>query len=109
MRILSRTVGPFEENSYLVIDEESGRAVLIDPGDEPDVLMEMVRESGAQVERDLADARASRPHRRDRRRPPPSGYSGLSASVGSTAVRPRRHDGGGVRRSLRGAAGPAGS
>jgi len=47
MRILSRTVGPFQENSYLVVDDTSNRAVLIDPGDEPDALIEMVRESGA--------------------------------------------------------------
>ena len=34
----SRTVGPFSENSYLVVDEATQRAALIDPGDEPDEL-----------------------------------------------------------------------
>ncbi|HXT15433.1 MAG TPA: MBL fold metallo-hydrolase [Gemmatimonadaceae bacterium] len=50
MKITLLTVGPFEENSYLVIDEESNRAVLIDPGDEPDRLIAMVRESGATLD-----------------------------------------------------------
>ena len=45
-----RTVGPFVENSYLVVDRESRTAALVDPGDEPDVLAEMVRESGAALE-----------------------------------------------------------
>jgi hydroxyacylglutathione hydrolase len=46
----SRTVGPFEENSYLVVDEATKRAALIDPGGEPDELIEMVRRSGATLE-----------------------------------------------------------
>lgn len=47
MKILSRTVGPFQANCYLVIDEGTGRAVLIDPGDEGAELVELVRGSGA--------------------------------------------------------------
>jgi hydroxyacylglutathione hydrolase len=50
MKILSRTVGAFQENAYLVIDETTNNAVLIDPGAEPDVLVEMVRSSGARLE-----------------------------------------------------------
>lgn len=50
MRVAVRTVGPFEENSYLVIDEATNRAVFIDPGDEPDRLIAMLRESGASLE-----------------------------------------------------------
>lgn len=50
MKILSRTVGPFQANCYLVIDETSGSAVLIDPGDDGADLVEMIRRSGAQVE-----------------------------------------------------------
>lgn len=42
-----RTVGAFRENSYLVVDRPSGEAALVDPGGEPDALVEMVRESGA--------------------------------------------------------------
>jgi hydroxyacylglutathione hydrolase len=47
MRIESRTVGAFAENCYLVIDDETGRAVLIDPGDEGSRIVEMVAQSGA--------------------------------------------------------------
>lgn len=47
MKVASRTVGAFEENAYLVIDESTNRAVMIDPGAEPDRLIEMVCESGA--------------------------------------------------------------
>jgi len=47
LRIDHRTVGPFEENCYLLTDEDSGHAVVIDPGDEGDRLVEMIRSSGA--------------------------------------------------------------
>lgn len=50
MKLDSRTVGPFQENCYLVVDEASNRAVLIDPGDEGDVLVRMVRASRATLE-----------------------------------------------------------
>ena len=47
MRIESRTVGAFEENAYLVVDESTNRAVIVDPGAEPDRLIDMIAESGA--------------------------------------------------------------
>ena len=50
MKIEFRTVGPFVENSYLVVDDREGRAVFVDPGDEPDVLIAMGEESGAQID-----------------------------------------------------------
>lgn len=50
MKIAVRTVGPFEENSYLVIDDATNRAVFVDPGDEPDRLLAMLDESGATLE-----------------------------------------------------------
>lgn len=50
MKLQSRTVGPFQENSYLVIDEATNRAVLIDPGGEPDRLVDMVQASGAALD-----------------------------------------------------------
>jgi glyoxylase-like metal-dependent hydrolase (beta-lactamase superfamily II) len=40
------TVGPFQENSYLLVDEATKRAVLVDPGDEPIRITRMVREAG---------------------------------------------------------------
>lgn len=48
MKIDWRTVGAFQENSYLLIDPESRRGVLIDPGAEPEQLIQMVR--SAEVE-----------------------------------------------------------
>jgi hydroxyacylglutathione hydrolase len=45
-----RTVGVFEENSYLVVDETTSRAVIIDPGADPERLVSMIRESGATLE-----------------------------------------------------------
>ena len=50
MKIDVRTVGPFQENCYLVVDEGTNRAVLVDPGDEGAVLVDMVRRSGATLE-----------------------------------------------------------
>jgi hydroxyacylglutathione hydrolase len=50
MKIEYRNVGPFLENSYLVIDDASMRAVLIDPGAEPNVLISLVERSGATLE-----------------------------------------------------------
>lgn len=46
MKIESATVGPFEENTYLVHDGR-GNGVLVDPGDEPDRLIRLVEQSGA--------------------------------------------------------------
>lgn len=50
MKIFSRTVGPFQANCYLVVDEATARAVMIDPGADGAELVEMVRESGATLE-----------------------------------------------------------
>lgn len=50
MKIQSLTVGPLAENCYLVIDETTNKAVLIDPGDEPEVILAALRRSGAALE-----------------------------------------------------------
>jgi hydroxyacylglutathione hydrolase len=50
VKIEWRTVGPFQENSYLVVDDTTGRAVLIDPGAEPEALLAMLETSGATLE-----------------------------------------------------------
>jgi hydroxyacylglutathione hydrolase len=50
VKISRLTVGPFEENCYLVVDESSQRAVLIDPGDEASRIIRMVRESAATLD-----------------------------------------------------------
>ncbi len=50
MRFEFCTVGAFQENAYLVIDESTSRAVLIDPGAEPERLIATVRTSQATLE-----------------------------------------------------------
>jgi glyoxylase-like metal-dependent hydrolase (beta-lactamase superfamily II) len=50
VRILSREVGPFRENTYLVVDDETDRAVLVDPGDDGEAIVAMVEESGASLD-----------------------------------------------------------
>jgi hydroxyacylglutathione hydrolase len=49
VKILSRTVGPFQANCYLVIDEGSNRAVVVDPGADGEDISELVRGSGAEL------------------------------------------------------------
>jgi len=50
VRIEQRTVGAFEENCYLVVDDETRHAVLVDPGDEGDRIVEMVRAVDAELD-----------------------------------------------------------
>jgi hydroxyacylglutathione hydrolase len=50
MIVTSTTVGPFQENAYLAVDETTGKAVFIDPGAEGDRLLEVLRRSGASLE-----------------------------------------------------------
>ncbi len=50
MIITAHTVGAFQENCYLVVDDDSGRAVLVDPGAEGERLVEAVRRSGAELD-----------------------------------------------------------
>lgn len=47
LRVQSWTVGPFQTNCYLVIDEDSQQAILFDAGMEPEVLAAGVEQSGA--------------------------------------------------------------
>jgi len=44
------TVGAFQENSYLVVDDRSSRAVIVDPGSEGERLVEAINRSGATLE-----------------------------------------------------------
>lgn len=46
LRVQQLTVGPLEENCWLLADPESGEAVLVDPGDEADRLLQAVDASG---------------------------------------------------------------
>ena len=50
MKIEWVTVGPFQENTYLVTDETSQRGILVDPGDEPVRITKMVRAANVQLD-----------------------------------------------------------
>ncbi|HKO16024.1 MAG TPA: MBL fold metallo-hydrolase [Gemmatimonadaceae bacterium] len=50
MKVASVTVGPFQENTYLLLDETTRHAVLVDPGAEPERLVQLVRRSGATLD-----------------------------------------------------------
>ena len=44
------TVGAFQENCYLLVDDRANRAVIVDPGSEGDRLIDAVERSGATLE-----------------------------------------------------------
>lgn len=50
LRIQQLTVGPLQENGWLLVDPESKAAVLVDPGDEPERLLEAVTAEGATLQ-----------------------------------------------------------
>lgn len=50
MKIDVCTVGPFAENCYLAVDEASGHAILVDPGDDGARIIDMVKRSGATLD-----------------------------------------------------------
>ncbi len=50
MRVRAFTVGPFQENSFLLIGDGSERAVLIDPGDEPDLILGGIEQEGVTLD-----------------------------------------------------------
>jgi glyoxylase-like metal-dependent hydrolase (beta-lactamase superfamily II) len=43
MSFLQLTVGTIQENTYIFFDEETGKAAVIDPGDEADVILEVIK------------------------------------------------------------------
>jgi glyoxylase-like metal-dependent hydrolase (beta-lactamase superfamily II) len=44
------TVGAFQENCYLIVDDRSHKAVIVDPGGEGDRLVDAVESCGAELE-----------------------------------------------------------
>lgn len=50
MIVRAFAVGAFQENAYLLVDEEAARAVLVDPGDEAERLLRAVADTGAELE-----------------------------------------------------------
>ncbi len=49
MIIKKLVVGPLEENCYLIGDETTKQAVVIDPGDEPDRIIDLIKKNGLMV------------------------------------------------------------
>jgi glyoxylase-like metal-dependent hydrolase (beta-lactamase superfamily II) len=49
MDIKRLAVGPMESNCYLIADENTNETLVIDPGDEPDRIIELIRENSMQV------------------------------------------------------------
>lgn len=49
MKIRTIAVGPLQANCYIVIDEATKAAAIIDPGDDINMVIETVRDSGANV------------------------------------------------------------
>lgn len=43
LRVLTVTVGELQANSYLLLDDESRKAVVIDPGDEPERILQALQ------------------------------------------------------------------
>ena len=50
MKVISMQVGPIMTNCYILIDEESKKAAVIDPGEDAPRILAAVGEEGAQVE-----------------------------------------------------------
>src|SRR6187402_2509720 len=50
LQVAMFTVGPLQENCYLLTDRESETAVLVDPGDEAESLLDAVADSGCTLE-----------------------------------------------------------
>ena len=50
MIVTPLAVGAFQENCYLLADDSSGSAALIDPGSEPERIIDMVERSGQRIE-----------------------------------------------------------
>lgn len=51
MDVVSFTVGPVQENSYLIRrDKDAARAVLVDPGDEADKLLSAITDAGVALD-----------------------------------------------------------
>ena len=56
MKIISMQVGPIVTNCYILIDEESKKTAVIDPGEDADRILAALREEDSQVEwEDLAE------------------------------------------------------
>ena len=69
------TVGPVQENCFIARRDGSNRAVIFDPGDEPERILAPVRDLGLEVEAVLLTHSPLRPCRCGRARGPRDGRS----------------------------------
>jgi len=49
MRVKKFVLGAYEENSYLIIDDKTNEAIVIDPGEGPSALLEIISSSNLSV------------------------------------------------------------
>ncbi|MEE8424033.1 MAG: MBL fold metallo-hydrolase [Thermodesulfobacteriota bacterium] len=49
MIVKKLTVGPLEENCYIIGDSTTKQAIVVDPGDEPDRIIDLIKENGFDV------------------------------------------------------------
>ena len=49
MIIKKIAVGPLQENCYIAADEKTKKAIVIDPGDEPDRILEVIRDNNFEI------------------------------------------------------------
>lgn len=50
MKIIHTKVGPVHTNNYIVYDENTKKAVIIDPGEKALVLLDLIKENGLELE-----------------------------------------------------------
>jgi len=50
VRVQTLTVGAFQENCYLLVDDRTNRAVIVDPGSEGNRLVDAIEQSGATLD-----------------------------------------------------------
>ena len=95
------TVGAVQENCYIVrADSAATRAVIVDPGDEPERLLGAARDLGVQIEAILLTHTPLRSHRRGRARRARDRSAGLLPADRAPRAC-RRHDAGRRRASAR--------
>ena len=51
LEVVALPNGQFAENCYLVADRRTREAVVIDPGDEPDAILDLARDMGVEIKR----------------------------------------------------------
>ncbi|MEF9425995.1 MAG: MBL fold metallo-hydrolase [Candidatus Mariimomonas ferrooxydans] len=49
MVVKKLVVGPLEENCYIIGDSKTKQAIVVDPGDEPDRIIDLIKENGFAV------------------------------------------------------------